>query len=168
MDPGMIILRVLHIIAGIYIAGSYLFLVPILEPKLKRLGPSIQNPVMGALMPILLPVNGISFIIVIGTGVAMTLIMRAGALDSLFTTVWGWAMIIGLITTVAVTIIGFGVIAPTGMRMGKIGRSIEGRAPKPSESQLLHQLSSRVNTLTRINFALILVALATMIAARYI
>ena len=145
-----------------------LFLVPILEPKLKRLGPSIQNPVMGALMPILLPVNGISFIIVIGTGVAITLIMRAGALDSLFTTVWGWAMIIGLITTVAVTIIGFGVIAPTGKRMEEIGRSMEGRAPKPEEGQLLHQLHSRVETLSRVNLVLILVALDTMIASRYI
>ena len=58
MDPVMIFLRVLHVIAGIYMAGSYLFLVPILEPTLKRLGPPIQSPVMRSLMPTLLPVNG--------------------------------------------------------------------------------------------------------------
>lgn len=164
----MIFLRVLHVIAGIYVAGSYLFLVPILEPKLKRLGPPIQSPVMRALMPTLLLVNGISFIILLGTGVAMTLITRSGALNSLFVTGWGWAIIIGLVVTVAAAIVGFGMMAPTGMRMEKIGRGIEGRAPNPEERQQLGRLSARVETLSRINFVLILVALATMIASRYL
>ena len=168
MDPVMIFLRVLHVIAGIYMAGSYLFLVPILEPKLKRLGPPIQSPVMRSLMPTLLPVNGISFIILIGTGVAMTLIMRSGTLNSLLVTGWGWMMFIGLITTVAAAIIGFGVLAPTGMRIEKIGRSMEGRAPKPEESQQLGRLSARGDTLSRVNFVLIMVAVATMIASRYV
>lgn len=168
MDAWMIFLRVLHVIAGIYVAGSYLFLVPILEPKLRRLGPTVQGPVMRALMPTLLPVNGISFIILIGTGVAMTLIMRSGNLNSLFVTGWGWAIFIGLVTTVAATIIGFGVIAPMGMRMEKISQSIQGRAPNAQEGQRLGQLSKGVENLSRVNFILILVALATMLAARYI
>lgn len=162
------LLRLLHIIFGVYVVGSYLFMVPILEPKLKRLGPAIQSPVMRALMPVLLLVNGISFIVLIGTGVAMILVMRSGALSSLFVTGWGWSMIIALIATVAVTIIGFGVIAPTGMRMEKMGRAMEGRAPRPEEGRQLEHLSARVDTLTRINFALILVAFATMLASRYI
>jgi len=85
----LMVLRVVHVVFGIYIAGSYLFMVPILEPRLKRLGTAIQSPVMWALMPILTPVNAISFIIIIGTGVAMTLIMRSGALNTLFITTWG-------------------------------------------------------------------------------
>ena len=80
------------------------------------------------------------------------------------------AIIIGLIATVAATIVGFGMIAPTGMRMDKIGRNIEGegRAPNPEESQLLSRLSARAETLTRVMFALILVALAAMLFARYL
>ncbi|MFQ6121697.1 MAG: hypothetical protein ACE5LA_01380 [Dehalococcoidales bacterium] len=168
MDAPMVFLRILHVIFGIYVAGSYLFIVPILEPKLKRLGPPIQSPVMRSLMPILLPINGISFIILIGTGVAMTLIMRSGALNTLFVTGWGWAMIIGLVATVAAGVVGFGFIAPTGLRMDRLGRSIEERAPNPDEGQQLHQLSARVETLSRVNFVLIIIALATMIASRYL
>ncbi len=164
----LMVLRIVHIVFGIYIAGSYLFLVPILEPRLKRLGPAIQGPVMRALMPILTPINGISFIVIIGTGVAMTLIMRSGALNTLFVTAWGWAMIIGLIATVAVVVVGFGFLMPTGLRMDKLGRSIEGRAPNPDEGKQLHQLSARVETLSRVNLVLIVIALATMIASRYV
>ncbi len=164
----LMILRIVHVVCGIYIAGSYLFLVPILEPRLKRLGPAIQSPVMRALMPILTPVNAISFIIIIGTGMAMTLIMRSGALNTLFVTAWGWAIIIGLATTVAAGVVGFGFLMPTGLRMDKLGRSIEGRAPNPDEGKQLHQLSARVETLSRVNLVLIVIALATMVAARYV
>ncbi len=164
----LVVLRIVHVVFGIYIAGSYLFLVPILEPRLKRLGPAIQGPVMRALMPILTPINAISFIIIIGTGVAMTLIMRSGALITLFVTEWDWAIIIGLATTVAAGVVGFGFLMPTGIRMDKMGRSIEGRAPNPDEGRQLHQLSARVETLSRVNLVLIVIALATMVASRYV
>ncbi len=164
----LMVLRIVHVIFGIYVAGSYLFMVPILEPRLKRLGPAIQSPVMRALMPILTPINGISFIVIMGTGVAMTLIMRSGALNTLFVTAWGWAIIIGCAVTVAAAVVGFGFLMPRGMRMDKLGRSIEGRAPNPDEGKQLHQLSARVETLSRINLVLIVIALASMIASRYI
>ena len=164
----LMVLRIVHILFGIYIAGSYLFLVPILEPRLKRLGPAIQGPVMRALMPILTPINAISFIIIIGTGVAMTLIMRSGALNTLFVTAWGWAIIIGLAATVAAAVVGFGFLMPRGIRMDKLGRSIEGRAPNPDEGKQLERLSAQVETLSRVNLVLIVVALATMVASRYV
>ena len=47
----MMILRILHIFSGVFVAGYYMFAVPILMPRLKRLGPTIQGPVMQALMP---------------------------------------------------------------------------------------------------------------------
>ncbi len=164
----LMVLRIVHIVFGIYIAGSYLFMVPILEPRLKSLGPATQSSVMRALMPILTPINAISFIIIIGTGVAMTLIMRSGALNTLFITAWGWAMIIGLAATVAASVVGFGFLMPTGIRMDKLGRSIEGRAPNPDEGKQLHQLAARVETLSRVNLVLIVIALATMVASRYV
>lgn len=161
-------LRVLHIIFGTYLVGSYLFIVPILEPKLKRLGPAIQNPVMKAVLPIMAPINGGSLIILIGTGVAMTLTIRGGSLAGLLTTGWGWAIAIGFAASLAVGVIGFGIITPLGMRADKLGRAIEGRAPTPEESRQLEHLAAKVNTLSRITFALILVAFAAMLIARYV
>ena len=161
-------LRLIHVIAGIFVGGTYLFLVPILEPRLRRLGPAIQGSVMSALMPILTPVMGLSFIVLFGTGTAMTLLIRQGNLSQLVTTAWGWVIFLGIIATIAICIVGFGIITPTGIRMEKLGRSIEGRAPTPEEGQRLHQLSVRIEKLSRINFVFVVIALATMVISRYL
>ncbi len=163
-----ITLRLIHVIAGIFVGGTYLFLVPILEPRLKRLGPAIQGPVMSALMPILTPVMGLSFIVLFGTGTWMTFLIRQGNLSQLVTTAWGWVILLGIIATIAICIVGFGIITPTGIRMGKLGQSIEGRAPTPEEGQRLHQLSARIEKLSRINFIFVVIALATMVISRYL
>lgn len=78
MDTLMVFLRILHIVFGVLLAGNIFFLTLFLEPKLKRLGPGIQNPIMGALTPVLTPVQLGSYGIVVVTGVAITLIMRGG------------------------------------------------------------------------------------------
>lgn len=162
------VLRIIHVVFGIYLAGSYLFIVPILEPRLRRLGPTVHGPVMSALMPVLTPINGASFIIVVGTGVAMTLSFRAGALNTLFLSVWGWAMFIGFVATLAAVVVGFGLLTPRGIRMDRLGRNIQGRAPTHQEGKQLQQLSSQVETLSRLNLVFVVLALASMIIARYV
>jgi hypothetical protein len=164
----LMVLRIVHIFFGVFLAGYYLFMVPILMPRLKRLGPAIQGPVMQALMPILTPVMATSAFVIVGTGVAMTLILRQGNLGMLFTTGWGWAIITGLVLTIAGAVVGFGFITPRGLRMERLSRSIEGRAPKPDEAQQLGRLSAQIETLSRINFVLIVIVLLAMLLARYV
>ncbi len=161
-------LRLIHIVAGIFVGGTYLFLVPILEPRLKRLGPAIQGPVMRAIVPVLTPFMALSFILLFGTGTAMTFLIRQGNLSQLVTTGWGWVILTGIIATIVICIVGFGIIMPTGIRMEKLGQSIEGRAPTPEEGQRLHQLSARIEKLSRINFIFVVIAIATMVISRYL
>ncbi len=161
-------LRLIHVLFGIFVGGTYLFLVPILEPRLKRLGPAIQSPVMRALMPILTPVMGISFIVLFGTGTAMTLMLRQGNLAALVTTAWGWDILIGIIATIAICVVGFGIITPTGIRLERLGRSIGECAPTAEEGQKLQQLGEKIETLSRINFIFVVIAIATMVIARYL
>ena len=51
MDILMASLRILHIVAGVFWAGSVFFLVLILEPQLRKLGPMHMKPVMGPSRP---------------------------------------------------------------------------------------------------------------------
>ena len=168
MDILQVILRILHIIFGVSWAGALFFNVLVLEPRLRRLGPAIQNPVMGSLMPVMIPFMLVSALVTIVSGVAMTLILRWGALDTLFVTGWGWSMIISFITTIAAAIIGFGVVIPTGRRLAALAGSLQGRPPTPEEAQQLGGLSARITTLTRINFVLLLSAVVTMAIARFV
>ena len=161
-------LSILHLIFSIYLVGSVTFMVLVLQPRLKRLGPAIQSPVMGLLTPIMVALNATSFIVIMATGIPMTFMARSSSLGALVTTGWGWDIIIGIIATIAAAIVGFGIIVPTGLRLGKLGASIAGRAPTPEEGQQLQGLSTKLEKLSRVNFTLIVIALATMVIARYL
>ncbi|MDP2731011.1 MAG: hypothetical protein Q8O55_11110, partial [Dehalococcoidales bacterium] len=124
-------LRMLHIIFSAYLAGSLTFWVLVLQPRLKRLGPAIQSPVMGALTPVVIALNATSFIVIAATGIPMTFMARNSSLGDLVTTGWGWDIIIGTIATLAAAVVGFALIVPIGIRLGKLGASIQGRAPTP-------------------------------------
>ncbi|MBI2303170.1 MAG: hypothetical protein HYU86_00285 [Chloroflexi bacterium] len=161
-------LRMFHILFGIFVGGTYIFMTLILEPRLRKLGPSVQTPVMRAITPILTPIMAASFTIILGTGIAMIFLLNPGALDTLWSTAWGWDIIIGAVATIIVMVIGFGLIVPTGIRLDKLGRSIEGRPPSPQEAQQLHHLSERVTKLTQTNFVFVAIAIITMVIARYL
>ena len=148
-------------------AGTVFFTALFLEPRLKRLGPGIQNPVMNSLMPVVTPAMIVSSLIVIGTGVALAL-MVWGSLDTLFTTTSGWILLIGFLATLASAGVGFGVLAPTGMRLGKLNKSLEGREPSPEETSQLIKLNARIQTMSRTSFAFMVIAVGAMGFLRYL
>ena len=161
-------LRLLHVVFSIYLVGSATFMVLVLQPRLKRLGPAIQSPLMSAITPVMVALNATSFIVIMATGIPMTFMARNSSLSDLVTTGWGWDIIIGIIATIAAAIVGFGIIVPIGIRLGKLGASTAGRAPTPEEGQQLQGLSTKLEKLSRVNFTLIVIALATMVIARYL
>ncbi len=161
-------LRLIHVIFSIYLVGAATFTTLILGPRLKRLGPTIQGPVMSAISPAIMALNAISFIVIMATGIPMTFMARSSSLGDLFTTAWGWIIVIGIIATIVAATVGFGFIVPTGMRQGKLGASLAGRAPTPEEGQQLQRLSAKLEKLIPINFTFIVIALATMVIARYL
>ena len=68
MNEEFIILRILHIIFGVFWAGSSIFVATILEPRLRALGPAIHGPVIKAIMPIMSRVMLVSATITIAVG----------------------------------------------------------------------------------------------------
>ncbi len=163
-----IALRIIHIVFSVFWAGTVIFATLILIPQLRALGPAIERPTMKALLRITSPTMMVSSLIVLGTGIAIALRMHGGSLDTFLTTGWGLAMFTGFIAVVIAVIIGFGVMAPAGFRMEKLGRSIEGRDPTPDEAQQLDRLNARVRIGDRINFVLILIALVAMPVSRFV
>lgn len=161
-------LRMLHILFAIFVGGTYIFLALILEPRLRQLGPSIQTPVMRVVTPILTPIMATSFVIIVGTGIAIIFVLHPGAIDVLWSSVWGWDITLGILATIMILVIGFGLLVPTGIHLDKLGRSIEGRPPTPEEGQQLQHLSERVTKLSQVNFIFVTIAIITMLIARYL
>jgi uncharacterized membrane protein len=167
MDFELVMLRLFHIVFGVIWAGSAVFIAGILEPRLRKLGPTVMQPVMGALMPILTPVMLLSATITIAFGIILSLRLRWGNLDTFFDTGWGVAILIGFI----VSILAFGTgltTSITGKRLMRLGASIQGRPPTPEEGALLGKLSARLTLLSRSTAVLTVIATGSMASARFI
>lgn len=167
MDSLTFLLRLVHILFGVLWAGTVFFTTLFLLPRLRRLGPSIQNSVLNSLMPIVTPVMMLSCLLVIGTGIALTLLVW-GSLGMLFTTASGWVLFVGFIATIAAAIVGFGVLAPAGMQLSKLNKTLEGRDPNPDEASNLKRLNARIEVFDRLNFIFMLIAVGAMGFLRYL
>ncbi len=159
--------RVLHIGLGIFWAGTVIFATFILLPQLKKLGPAIEHPAMKALMRVTSPTMMVCSVLVLGTGIAM--VLRAQLpVSAFFSTGWGIIMFISFIAIVIVLIVGFGILAPSGARMEKLGRSFEGRKPTAEETEEMGRLTRRIGTADRFNFVLIVIVTIAMPLSRFI
>lgn len=167
MDTLTFVLRLSHILFGILWAGTVFFTTIFLLPRLRRLGPNIRNAVLNSLMPVVTPIMMLSCLVVIGTGVSLTLMVWS-SLDTLLTTTSGWVLLVGFLATLAAAVLGFGVLAPTGMRLSQLNKTIEGRDPHPDETTELNRLNARIETFDRMNFIFMLIAVSTMGFLRYL
>lgn len=168
MEDWLAIVRLLHVLLGVFWVGSVLFTMLILKPRLARLGASFEKPVMAAIMPRLVPAMFISGITVFVTGSILTLNMRAGDVSSLLSTGWGFMIFLGSVATVGAIIVGLGGLAPTGIRMGRLSDELSGQPPTPAQAAALARLGRRMDRLERVDFALVVFALATMPLARFV
>jgi hypothetical protein len=166
--PFLPLLRLLHVFFGVFWVGAVIFQVLILEPRLRALGPQIQQPVMKAITPLVAPAMILSSLTVFTTGTFMTLALRAGRLDTLFTTGWGMTIMVGIVATALALVVGLGGLTPTGIRLARMSDQLNGQPPSPAQAATLSQLGHRMEVLHRADLALVLIALITMPLARFI
>lgn len=162
-----VIFRVIHVVLGIFWAGTVLYASFVLLPVLKSLGPAVERPAVRGLMRVTSPIMSVISLIVLGTGVAMAL--RTGlSISALFSTGRSWAIFIAFIAVVIYLIAGFGILLPSGVRMDKLGRSFEGRQPTVAESEQMGRLARRISTVERTSSVAILIATILMPLLRFI
>jgi uncharacterized membrane protein len=168
MEDWLGIVRLLHVLFGVFWVGSVFFTMLILKPRLTKLGPMFEKPVMAAIMPRVVPAMFVSAIIVFISGSILTYNMRAGDIGSLLTTSWGVMIFLGIIATVGAIIVGLGGLTPTGIQLGKISGELNGQPPTPAQAASLDRLGRRMDLLERFDFVLVLFALVTMPLARFV
>ncbi len=162
------ILRFLHIIFGIYVGGMYIFMTWMLVPKLHKLGPDIERNLLRGIMSVASPAGAVSFIALFITGVWMTMLLKGGDIGSIFTTAWGVWIFIGFVAALIAAILGFGVLLPKGLRMESIFKtSGNGKLNKDSSGQV-DGIISRILSVEKINFFLVMIAILSMMIARII
>jgi hypothetical protein len=162
------ILRLFHIIFGIFIGGMYIFLTWMLVPKLHKLGPDIERSVLRSVMSVASPAASVSLLALFITGVWMTLLMQGGDIGSIFTTAWGIWIFIGFVASLIYAILGYGVLLPKGIRMEKILKAADSGNLSKEASVEVDGIISRVLSVEKINFFLVMLAILSMMIARII
>jgi uncharacterized membrane protein len=171
VDLYVIVLRIVHILAGVFWVGSAAFFFFFVEPTAKRLGPQ-AGPVMQELMvrrkvPIFITASsGLTVL----AGVLLYWRSSGGLDVDWITSAPGLAFTVGGLAAIGAFAMGLAVIKPAVDRMGALGAEIaaSGGPPSPQQGAQLLALETRLRNVGRIDIVLLTLAVLTMATARYL
>ena len=143
----VIVLRIVHILGGVFWVGSVVFASILLTPALKAAGLAT----MGA---------GI-WLLLIDSAMQPGVWMQSGT---------GMTFSIGGALAILAFLVGMAVNMPTSKRLAALGSAAAARGgpPTPEEGAELQRLQGRMATANQIVMVLLLLATAAMAVARYI
>lgn len=171
MDTYMVVLRILHILAGVFWVGAALMTTLFLQPTAQDLGPA-AGPFMAhlagkkRLVDWVLRAAGLTVL----AGVLMYWRVSGGLDGDWLTSAPGVSLTIGALCGIAAFSLGLAVVKPTIMATLAIGRDVaeSGGPPTPEQGAALQALQSRGKTVGRIVVPLLIVAVSGMAASRYL
>ncbi|MFN2589982.1 MAG: hypothetical protein ABR518_04355 [Actinomycetota bacterium] len=171
MDVYLIVLRILHILAGVFWVGSSLMLFFFVQPTAKALGPQ-GGPFMGHLtqqrkLPVAITVAGAVTVL---AGLLLYWESSAGLDGDWITSGPGLSLTVGGLFALTAFVIGLLIVRPTVDRMGAVAGAVQASGGPPSEAQAaeLQRLQGKLRALGTTNSALLILAVAAMAAARYV
>ena len=167
----LILMRLLHIVAGAFWVGAVVFMAAFLIPTIRAVGPG-GAPVMGHLaqvrrLPLVL-LGAAWTTILSGAGLVW---YQAGPLGFRWFSVGpGRVFGIGAVLAVIATVIGMTVSAPTARRIGAITGRVQagGGTPSAEDQSELRRLQARITSATNAVAVLVILALMAMAVARYV
>ena len=161
------LLRLIHIVGGVFWVGGDLIYFAFIEPVARALGPESAKFMEFLMARRKLPV---------AFSWAARLTVISGALlylrdSDLFRSAWmtstvGIGFGIGGVFGFTAMLLGDMVLGPTSKKMGQVGASIQG-APTPEQVAELNKLGARMTKVGLIQTVLSFSALAVMATARY-
>jgi uncharacterized membrane protein len=167
----MAVLRIIHIVAGVFWVGSAIFLAGILLPTLQAVGPS-AGPVMEHLVQVRrLPVRlMIAMALVILSGIALYWKDSAGFQSAWMHSGPGIVFGLGAVLGIASGVVGMAISSPAGRRLTALTAAVKARGgpPIPEELAELQRLQTRMRGASRLVAGLLVLATAAMAVARYV
>jgi hypothetical protein len=165
------VLRLIHIMGGVFWVGSVMFATYLLSPSLRALGPG-AGPVMNQLarvrkMPLVMMTAGIA---TMGSGIWLLIIDSAGDTGTWMRSGTGRTFSMGGGLAIVAFIVGMAVNLPASRRLGAIGATVAARGgpPTPEEAAELQRLQARMGIASHIVALLLILTTAAMAVARYV
>lgn len=171
MDTYMVVLRVVHILAGVFWVGAALTTILFLQPTAREVGPA-AGPFMAhlagkkRLVDWVLRAAGLTIL----AGLLMYWRVTDGLEWDRITSAYGISLTIGALCAIAAFSLGLSVVRPTIMATLAIGREVgaSGGPPTPDQAAQLQAIQHRSHAAGRVIVPLLIVAVAAMASARYL
>ena len=170
MDIFMIVMRLIHIVTGVFWVGGSFVMLSHIVPAADAAGPAggqfMQRLMQRGLTRAILGAGVFNVL----AGVLLYLRDSAGLQLSWITSPVGLTFTVGALAALAALIYGGAVTAPAGTRMGRLGQEIQagGKPPTPEQMAQIGSLQAAMVQGARINVALLAIALIAMAIARYV
>src|SRR5262245_14408009 len=164
----MLILRLIHIISGVFWVGGSLFAVRFIMPSLKAAGPA-AGPVLAELGKRRIPIAMMGAALLnVASGIWMMMLASGGAPGVWMRSPMGRTIGIGGGLAILAVILGMAVGGPTNVRMARISAaaSQRGGPPTAQEAKELERLQARSALVAIITSVLLFLATAAMAVAR--
>ena len=167
----MVILRLLHIFAGIFWVGTTFFLEGFLQPTVRAAGAEggqfmqrlVRHTRITQAMPLVALVTTLS-------GVLMFWRVSGGLRGEWLTSGVGLALTVGSVTGIGAFVIGLFFQGPASKRMAQLGTQIAAAGGPPTAEQAaeLEAMQAKLTVGARWSTVLMIISVAGMAAARYV
>ena len=170
MDYYVIVLRIIHILGGVFWAGASFALVGFVSPAAAQAGPAggqfMQRLVLGTRW--LLAVSAAAGLAVL-TGLLLYWRASGGLRPEWLSTGTGFAFTIGGLAGLIALFVGIQV-GNSSRQLAKLGQRIgsAGGPPSPEDAARLAALQARLQSLGTMTAALLVITLLSMATARYL
>jgi len=171
MDLYMVVLRIVHIVAGAFWVGSAIVVFRFLQPAAREVGPA-AGPLMAniaqkrRLPDITLGAAGFTIL----AGLLMYWRDTRGLDPDLIGTAFGITITLGAIAAIVAVGFGASVVRPNMLAAMAIGQEVaaSGGPPTPEQAAKVQELQGRVRSAGNVIVPLLVFAVVAMASARYL
>ncbi len=171
MSTELLVLRIVHILGGIFWLGSGLFTAFFLMPALGRVGPAAVGPVMGALQQRrLFTILPIVAVLTILSGVRLLQIASVGFAPAYFASRTGQTFLWSGVAAVIAFLLSVLVARPAAVRSGQLSASLASiaEAERGARASEIDKLRRRGGVASTVATVLLVGAAIGMAVARYL
>jgi hypothetical protein len=171
MDDGILtlILRLTHILGGIFWAGSAFLMAGFIAPTMRATGREggrfIQHMMLDRRLPVFL---GIAMGLTVVSGITMYARLAAATHGTWASTRPGIAYGVGGLAAILGAVVGALFSGAAGRRLAQVGQSVGAGSPSAEQQAEIARLQARIGLGTRLAAALLVVAAGAMAVARYL
>lgn len=167
----LILLRLIHILFGVFWAGTAMFNAIFLIPAVRALGPA-GGPVMQEIagkrkLPVYFLVSGLLTVL---SGFGLYWHDSQGFTNGFMRSAGGMTFGIGAVLALIAVLLGIFVVTPAAMRTGKLGAAIAagGKPPTPEQAAEMQQLQAKLGKMAVVAAALLTLTTIAMAVGRYV